>query len=375
MTSVSQIGVNKITAWQKTKTVLKNVGQRAYLYGPVAGLLTLYAGHCATSGQPMFHITKVCEKIIDPLTNTYQYFYRDTNGNKQEAKNLYGPLLIYGAWFGYELARDAAVAKGIKPAVASAAYISTLTAGVIGAKLLGFAQFHEHSRGFLDFMLHSGGTWYGGVAGGLLTLAIIAKATKTSYFKLLDSLTPAALIGLGIGRMGCWIAGCCDGKLAGMPVEPLMIAADIGMGLALSKTEENNFDGKTVFKGLMLYSAFRFIIEIVRNEPTVALGLTLSQLISSVLFAGSALLYRRLSKNKSKAENLPPQPEIINKPVPSPKQRFFLRIAEILSLSPLFYFIHAGTAVVILIINGIRLIKDGSIITYNWLKNRKNVTS
>jgi phosphatidylglycerol:prolipoprotein diacylglycerol transferase len=62
--------------------------------------------------------------------------------------------------------------------------------------------------------------WEGGLvfSGGLiaagLALGYYLSRHRLSFWKMADLLAPAAAIGQGIGRLGCFMAGCCYGKPA-----------------------------------------------------------------------------------------------------------------------------------------------------------------
>ena len=64
----------------------------------------------------------------------------------------------------------------------------------------------------LDFMLHSGGlVLYGGFLGGLLAFYVLAKRSPYSIVTLADAFAPGVLLGVALGRIGCFLAGCCYG--------------------------------------------------------------------------------------------------------------------------------------------------------------------
>jgi phosphatidylglycerol:prolipoprotein diacylglycerol transferase len=213
--------------------------------------------------------------------------------------NIYGGMYSWGLWTGYETAKNNAVARGISPEKASKAYLATGAGGVLGAKLLLAAQFPEQLSNF-SALANSGGIWYGGLLGGTAALFAYAKYAKVSFVKLVDALTPAGLIGLGIGRIGCWSAGCCQGELMGLPTEPLEAAFGILVGLRLSKTlGHSSADGATTLKGLTAYAAFRLFVEHFRQEPTVAMNLTLSQWISLGILTTCAVVYSKVKKSIS----------------------------------------------------------------------------
>ena len=58
----------------------------------------------------------------------------------------------------------------------------------------------------------SGGTFYGGVVGGVLTILLYTHFQKMPLLPTLDTCAAALPIGHAIGRLGCFAAGCCYGK-------------------------------------------------------------------------------------------------------------------------------------------------------------------
>ncbi len=281
--------------------------------------------------------------------------------------NMYGAMEASAIWISYEVAKDSMVRNGTEPKKASLALFSTAAGGVLGSKALYLAQFGDQITSVSDFLMHGSGTWYGGMAGGMAALYLYAKSAKLSFVKLLDSLTPAALIGLGIGRIGCWSAGCCPGELLGMHTEPISAAFNIITGLWLTKTANSpTFKGKTFLLGMTLYSAFRFVIEIFRHEPVVALGLTLSQIISLGLGTTAAALYAKFSRRaKTPAAVIPEMPKEV---VQTPAQKFKHRLAEFLIFLPVLWYLKPVAAIIVGVINLVRTIMAG----VQWRRAKKN---
>jgi phosphatidylglycerol:prolipoprotein diacylglycerol transferase len=88
------------------------------------------------------------------------------------------------------------------------------------ATVAALAGAHVHFRA-----LHGGpgGLWTGGlsstggIAAALATIWVAARATDRPPLALLDALAPAGLLALGIGRIGCFLAGCCYGVATDLP--------------------------------------------------------------------------------------------------------------------------------------------------------------
>jgi len=187
-------------------------------------------------------------------------------------------------------------------------YCMLIIAGVIGGALLaGFIIFlpERAAAGYIDYppALVS----WGGIIGGMAALAYIKYKWKESFLRMADIITPGYIIGLGIGRIGCFFAGCCYGihtdswigitftdpvapaSAMAQPLVPtqlisaafLVFAGLLLIPLAL-KTKTTGF---TFALSAVVYSLFRFTIEFWRDDPRVFfLGLSDGQVFSVVYF-------------------------------------------------------------------------------------------
>jgi phosphatidylglycerol:prolipoprotein diacylglycerol transferase len=106
--------------------------------------------------------------------------------------------------------------------VTDTACISGL-AGIVGARI--FSIFDDVS----GFMAHpiaaiwtrSGFSIYGGLCFGLVAGVIFVKRRSVPVIPMLDAVAPAMMLGYGIGRVGCQIAGDGDwGTFANMSLKP-----------------------------------------------------------------------------------------------------------------------------------------------------------
>lgn len=67
---------------------------------------------------------------------------------------------------------------------------------------------------FSVFEVWKGGlVYYGGVIGGILAGLLFCWRRKIPFFKLADVVAPAIMLGLACGRGGCFLNGCCWGKI------------------------------------------------------------------------------------------------------------------------------------------------------------------
>lgn len=136
----------------------------------------------------------------------------------------------------------------------------------IGAKLFFLLT---APKAMVDLMLPRQSFWLGGgfvFYGGLLAcivyvcLMILLKKRELKYYQVY---IPPLLVGHGIGRIGCWLAGCCFGITYNelqIPVQLIESFFCIILGLYSLKNRIS------VEKYLIIYAAFRFLIEFLRAD-------------------------------------------------------------------------------------------------------------
>jgi len=188
-------------------------------------------------------------------------------------------------------------------------YLALVGAGAVGGALLaGFLLFlpERIDHRYVDFP--PAFVSWGGILGGIAALALAASQWKKSFLELADILAPGYLVGLGIGRIGCFFAGCCYGvhtatcvgvvfldpaaPAASMqqPLVPTQIISALvlaGAGTALLFGRFRKMNTGFLFSlSAIVYSVSRFTIELWRDDPRVFLwGLSDGQLFSIVYFA------------------------------------------------------------------------------------------
>jgi phosphatidylglycerol:prolipoprotein diacylglycerol transferase len=139
----------------------------------------------------------------------------------------YGLMLVIGFYCAMMLARALSRRSGIDPDVMVNAALVALVAGIAGARLSHiFENLAEYTRSDLTvgqnlynaINISSGGlTFYGGFI--LATIACIAYGLmKRVPIRLgMDVIAPCLMIGLGFGRIGCYLNGCCYGAECNVP--------------------------------------------------------------------------------------------------------------------------------------------------------------
>ncbi len=217
-----------------------------------------------------------------------------------------------------------------------------LLGGLLGAKLLMVLVDPNAVIFSRDFLL-SGGVYYGGFIGGLVTVAVLIRWYRLPFWKVADAFAPAVALGQAFGRQGCFAAGCCWGKethgwwgvhftdlghqYTGVPVygpdgsdlflyptqmiESLFMLATFGFLVWLHRHKK--FDGQVLIAYGFIYSTFRFFIEFLRDDPQrgdlfglfANVGLSPSQIISLLVAIVSLVFLIYRMKTVSKAETPP----------------------------------------------------------------------
>jgi phosphatidylglycerol---prolipoprotein diacylglyceryl transferase len=176
----------------------------------------------------------------------------------------------------------------------------------------------------LDF-LRSGGVFYGGLIGAIVTGYLLVRRFGLPWWQTADAFAPGIALGQSIGRLGCFSAGCCWGKpttlpwgvrftelgheITGVPVDahlhPTQLyesAATLVLFLLLLwMHRRRRFSGQVILFYAVLYGLARFLIEFLRDDPrgdvaglTSLTGLSTSQMISLIIgIAGLVILILR----------------------------------------------------------------------------------
>ncbi len=162
---------------------------------------------------------------------------------------------------------------------------------ILGSRLLFVLVNLEHFR---DDPFQILKIWEGGLVfyGGLLLAVAVSfgylRWKRLPVWKVADLFSPAIALGLFFGRIGCFFAGCCYGKETSLvwgmtftdpnslaplnvtlhPTQIYEAIAGLLLFLFLSwKAKRKAFEGQIFFLFLLLYSALRFMIEFLRDDP------------------------------------------------------------------------------------------------------------
>ncbi len=195
---------------------------------------------------------------------------------------------------------------------------AALVGGLIGSRVYFIVQNYDSVKEDLLGNLFSGSglVWYGGAIGGTLAVLLWAWYRGFLGLALLDLAAPALALGYAIGRCGCQLSGDGDyGKAWDGPwamaypngtvptdeqVHPTPVYETLAMGLGawILWRLRDRFRTGVLFALYLVYAGGeRFLVEFIRRNDDVALGLTTAQLESlAMVLAGLvwiAVVWRR----------------------------------------------------------------------------------
>lgn len=237
--------------------------------------------------------------------------------------HTYGVLVALAFLAGLWLAGKLAVRAGLNADAVTNLGIYCALAAIAGAKVMMFLvdipYYAQHPGEIFSLStLQAGGVFYGGLIGALIVSWWYMRRTRLPVWKTADVFAPAIALGHGIGRLGCFSAGCCWGVKCGLPwavtftnpvardlvgvplnvpLHPTQIyesAAEFLICAALLwRIGKPHRSGAIISLYLILYSTARFIVEFFRfHEQGNLWGgpLDTSQWIS-ILLVGLGVAY------------------------------------------------------------------------------------
>ncbi|MEJ2637769.1 MAG: prolipoprotein diacylglyceryl transferase, partial [Calditrichia bacterium] len=200
--------------------------------------------------------------------------------------------------------------------------------GIVGARLY---FIFEHTGEFLQNPLGmifsgSGLTWYGGFIGGFIAVVWKMHKLPAPSLVLADLAAPLLLLGYGIGRIGCFLAG--DGDYGppshlpwamsfpnglvptDVPVHPTplyeLLMSLILFAILWKLRKRARVPGLMVSGMMIFYGIERFLAEFWRLTPKVLFGwMTMAQIFSiAFIMLGSVWGWYLLKKKQRQSQTL-----------------------------------------------------------------------
>jgi len=218
----------------------------------------------------------------------------------------YGVLIMIGSVIGELLLVWFAWRDGIPLDVALTWILLLLLGGGAGAWLGGLARGALAGHASAGSLGHQGQFAHTAFVGIAIAAFVGTRLTGLSLWKLLDLAAPSVALGFAIARIGCFMSGCCYGRPTDLPwgvtfppfsppwmafgetpVHPTQLYASLGnlmlfVALLVLRRRER-FDGFLFLSFIPMYVVLRFVLEVFRADPELALGLTAGQLANLVI--------------------------------------------------------------------------------------------
>jgi len=258
----------------------------------------------------------------------------------------YGLMLAAGALVGLQASVRLARRRNLDEQLIIDATMVAVLSGIVGARMFFVLQFYEQifarpERSFIDiFKVWQGGlVFYGGAifaTAAVYGFTRLKKMTGEQTWDMADCAAVGVILGLGFGRIGCTLNGCCFGRVTDSwigvvfpkgvaPHFSPVFAHQLGKGLiersaaaplpviptqpisslhafalfavlyfVISRRAE--MKGSVAHWAIMLYPVGRFLIEFLRDDNVHIWGgavgpFTVSQAVSIVVFALAVPFY------------------------------------------------------------------------------------
>jgi phosphatidylglycerol:prolipoprotein diacylglycerol transferase len=219
----------------------------------------------------------------------------------------YGLFYALGFLLALRLAVGYARREGIDAARIVDLGIVTLLAGFVGAKLLLYlldARYYlEHPMQMLTG-LRSAGVFYGGFGMAAVAAVVYVRRQGLPLGRVADLAAPSLALGQAVGRLGCFMAGCCFGRACDLPWAVTFTDArayeltGVTLGVPLHPTQiyhaladlvilfitvwlmrHRRFEGQVFWVYVLAYAVLRIVVEAFRGD--VARGVFLGGRVST----------------------------------------------------------------------------------------------
>ena len=252
----------------------------------------------------------------------------------------YGLMIAIGVVVGLFIADKRSPKRGMNGDNVYSVTMWTLLMGFLCAKILFIiTYFKSFLAAPMSYIRGDGFVVFGGIIGGIVTIWACCKIKKIRFSDMFDLMIPSVALAQGFGRLGCFLAGCCYGKLTNsaigiafshsdyapngiklIPTQIIMSLGDFAISAFLfwfatrcekkimeksgSDTYPSGTEGRVGLVYLMLYSVGRFFVEFLRNDYRGSVGIfSTSQFIGLMVFAVSAVFYYlRFCKKEKKLQ-------------------------------------------------------------------------
>ena len=239
----------------------------------------------------------------------------------------YGLMIALGIVAAFYIVAKKAKKFGLNADDVSSLFIWVILAAFVGGKLFFFFEDvgkYTENLGLIPGAMGGGFVFYGSLIFSIPTIIIWLRKRKVAVRPFLDLLAFVGPVVHSFGRVGCFLAGCCHGKvceswmgvtfshlntLASIKDTPLYPTQlfDIAVNVIILVTviilqKKQKFDGQLFLVYLMMYGVGRSIVEVYRGDEARGFlfggAISHSQFIALCIVVICAVIWRRWSKSK-----------------------------------------------------------------------------
>ncbi len=229
----------------------------------------------------------------------------------------YGFFIALAMAVCFFLVRRLAPGRGLDADAAGDLVFLMFVGGIIGARAwFVWQRWPEYQDNVWQaFNLRGGGlVWDGGFLAAVTLGLVYAYARKWPALKFCDFFSPIAALAHGLGRLGCFMNGCCYGKTsesflavrfpgeetARLPTQLFeALFLFVFSGFLFWLWSKGLRQGRVFAAYLFLYGAGRFALEFLRGDQSAFYFLTLPQWVSLLLMAAALFIFRITRRRSS----------------------------------------------------------------------------
>ena len=238
----------------------------------------------------------------------------------------YGFLIAVGFVVGILLAKKEAARVGKDPDMIMDMSFYIIISAILGSRLfyvLTTPEVYLHDPIEIFKIWNGGLVFYGGFIVSLITAVIYIKLKQLMLWETADIFAPAIAIGQFFGRLGCFSAGCCYGKICdlpwavtfrhpdslaptGLPLHPTQLYHAFSnlfiFGFLWCFRKHTKFHGQLFWIYVTVYGITRAFLEIFRNDfrgHVFFNTFSISQMIGGVMAATGIMMLRILSRKNA----------------------------------------------------------------------------
>jgi phosphatidylglycerol---prolipoprotein diacylglyceryl transferase len=228
--------------------------------------------------------------------------------------HTYGLFVATGFLVGLMVTVKIGKTEGITPQQTMDIGFLIIVAAIVGSRLMYVLMNISYyvERPIDIFKMWQGGLVFsGGIVCVVLAVLWYTRRHRLSFWKTADMWAPAMAVGQAIGRIGCFMAGCCYGKPTGsrwgvvftdphslaplnIPLHPTQLYSSasnfIIFFVLLLLHRKKKFDGQVFLWLLVLHSTARLFVERFRGDDRGMVlegGMTITQLVTLALLIGA----------------------------------------------------------------------------------------